>query len=333
MKKIILFFTIILPALLFISCGKKPLLDDYGCFADYDEAITHAGKKHQPILIFFTSQGDDDQSTLLVTDVLKNAAFKEKITSKYTVIHADFSQAAYKKTVVPENATAEEQNLANTYTTIMQNNYQLAVLFNVSQMPAVFLCTEDGYVVNRLDDSKGFTSFDDFENKLDSKSAELDHFNNLVAQTGKGSALKKVEAIDTLFIATQAEYRSFLLPLVKYAIELDKNNESGLCGKFILAQAEAEAMSAYSQGDVETAVQKYLTAADNSFVRAEEKQECFFTAAYLVAYSDTDDYEGIISYLKTAYDLAPESSKAQAIKDAIAYFETVIDKTGQNAGN
>ena len=136
---------------------------------------------------------------------------------------------------------------------------------------------------------------------------------------------------DTLYIATQPEYRSFLLPLVKYAVELDKTNESGLCGKFILAQAEAEAMSAYSQGDVETAVQKYLTAANNEFVRAEEKQECFFTAAYLVAYSDTDDYEGIISYLKTAYELAPESSKAQAIQDAITYFETVLEKTGQRS--
>ena len=331
MKKYILSFTTILLALLVISCGKKPLTDDYGCFADYDEAITHAGKKNQPILIFFTSQGDDDQSTLLVTDVLKNASFKEKILSKYTVMHADFSQNAFQKTVAPDNSTAEEQKLANTYTTIMQNNYQLAVLFNVSQMPAVFLCTKDGYVVNRLDDSNGFSSFDDFENELDSNSSELDHFNNLVVQTGKGTALKKVEAIDTLYIATQPEYRSFLLPLVKYAVELDKNNESGLCGKFILAQAEAEAMSAYSQGDVETAVQKYLTAANNEFVRAEEKQECFFTAAYLVAYSDTDDYEGIISYLKTAYELAPESSKAQAIQDAITYFETVLEKTGQRS--
>ena len=83
MKKIIISFTTILLALLFISCGKKPLTDDYGCFVDYDEAITYAGKKNQPILIFFTSQGDDDQSTLLVTDVLKNASFKEKILLRY----------------------------------------------------------------------------------------------------------------------------------------------------------------------------------------------------------------------------------------------------------
>ena len=316
---------------LLISCGKKPLIDDYGCFADYDQAITHADKKNQPILIFFSSLGDDEQSTQLVTDVLKNPAFKEKISAKYTVLHADFSQNAFQKTVAPDNATAAEQNLANTYTTIMQNNYQLAVLFNVSQMPAVFLCTKDGYVVNRIDDSKGFSSFDDFENKLNSNAEELERFNNLVAQTKKGSSLKKVEAIDTLFIATKSEYRSFLLPLVKYALELDKTNESGLCGKFILAQAEAEAMSAYSQGDVETAVQKYLVAANNEFVRPEEKQECFFTAAYLVAYSDTDDYEGIISYLRTAYELAPASSKAPAIQDAINYFETVLEKTGQAA--
>ncbi len=327
LKKILLSICL---CVLFISCGKKPLTDDYGCLVDYDQAITYADKKNQPILIFFSSLGDDEKSTQLVNNVLKDASFKEKIASHYTVLHADFSQNAFQKTVAPDNSTAEEQNLANTYTTIMQNNYQLAVLFNVSQMPAAFLCTEDGYVVNRIDDN-ALSSLADFENNLNQHSDELAHFNDMVAQTGKGSSSKKVEAIDTLFIATKSEYRSFLLPLIKNALELDKTNESGLCGKFILAQAEAEAMSAYSQGDVETAVQKYLTAANNDFVRAEEKQECFFTAAYLVAYSDTDDYEGIISYLKTAYELAPESSKAKAIQEAIEYFETVLEKTGQGA--
>ena len=59
------------------------------------------------------------------------------------------------------------------------------------------------------------------------------------------------------------------------------------------------------------------------------KQECFYTAAYLVTASGSTDYEGIIEYMQTAYDLAPHSSKAPAIKDAISYFETVAEKSAE----
>ena len=61
----------------------------------------------------------------------------------------------------------------------------------------------------------------------------------------------------------------------------------------------------------------------------EDKQECFYTAAYLAAYSGSEDYEGILAYLKTAYEIAPESAKASAIQEAITYFETLIEKMGE----
>ena len=34
---------------------------------------------------------------------------------------------------------------------IMQKNYQLAILLSVSQMPAAFLCTKEGYVVTAIE--------------------------------------------------------------------------------------------------------------------------------------------------------------------------------------
>ena len=327
MKK--LMFALSLCALL-ISCGAKPLTDDCGCFMDYDQTITYASKKNKPILVFFTSEGDDDESTLLVSSVLKSTSFKQQISSKYAVLHIDFSQKAFQKTVAPENATADQQELANTYTNIMQNNYQLAVLFNIGQMPGVYLCTPQGYVVGRLDKENPITTYDSFEQELASKQDDLRRFKSLYAATQKGSDISRVEAVDGLYIATDPDFRSFLLPLLKYALKLDPENNSGIAGKLIFAQSEIEALFAFSQGDVETAVKQYLVAADNDFVKAEEKQECFFKAAYLVAYSESDDYEGILSYLETAYNLAPESSKAPAIKTAMEYFEA---KVNENSGD
>ena len=296
---------------LLISCGNKALKDDCGCFIDYDEALTAAGKSNQPLLIAFTQDGEAVSAP-----------------SKYTVFHADFSQNAYQKMSAPDGATSEQQQLANTYTTIMQKNYQLAILLGVSKMPAAFLCTKEGYVVTEIE-CDDFSDKSLLENKLNSYTSELDRFNKLVVQTKKGSALEKVEAIDGIFMATDQTYRTFLLPLVQTAINLDKTNETGLVGKFILAQAQAQSMFAYSKGDVEEAVKQYLTAANNEFLKDEEKQECFYTAAYLVTASGSTDYEGIIEYMQTAYDLAPHSAKAPAIKDAIAYFETVAEKSAE----
>ena len=67
--------------------------------------------------------------------------------------------------------------------------------------------------------------------------------------------------------------------------------------------------------------------------RSEDKQECFYTAAYLSAYSGSEDYQGILTYLQTAYDLAPSSDKASAIKEAIDYFQLIIDNVSSTLSN
>ena len=317
MKKTIFLMTIILAASLLTSCGKKVMKDNYGCFVDYEQALDNAEKKKQPLLMFFTSEGDDEQSTQMVADILKAPQFLSEIAKDYTVFHADFSQNAFGKLVDSEDA--------NAYTTIIQNNYQLAMLLGVDIMPEVILCTKEGYIVGRVESDEDFLNYDEFKILLEDNNEKLDKFNSLVAATKKGSAIKKVEAIDSLYVATEEAYRTFLLPLVKLVPELDKNNESGLLGKYIMATAEAQALTAYSQGDTEGAIKQYLEVADNKYVKNEDKQECFYTAAYLAVYSGSDDYEGILTYLETAYDLAPDSDKAPAIDEAITYFHTVLD--------
>ena len=332
MKKITLYITILFAALftmLSTSCGNDILKDECGCYVNYEDAVKAASKKKLPLLMVFTSEGDDEASVEFVSNVLNGAGFADEVAKKYIVLHADFSQKAYQKTVAPENATEDEQDLANAYTIIMQNNYQLAMLFNVEQTPAAFLCTKEGYVVSPVEDADYFTSVSQFKSSLEALNPLLKDFNDMVAETKKGSALKKVEAIDSLYRATDMSYRPFLIELAKMVPQLDKKNESGLCSTYIVAAAESEALAAYSQGDVETAIKKYLEAADNSFVKAEDKQECFYTAAYIVAYSGSEDYSGIISYLQTAYDLAPESSKAPAIKEAINYFNTIVENESE----
>ena len=329
MKRNLLFIAIILAAGLFISCGNKALKDDYGCFVNYEDALKNAQSKKLPLLILFTSQGDDELSTQLVSDVINAPEFATEVLKKYSVLHVDFSENAYQKTLAPEDADSKQQDLANTYTAIMQNNYQLVMLFNVAEMPAAFLCTKEGYVVKPVDIADGVASVAELTSALEDCGSELEVFEQMVKDTSKGSAASKVEAIDGLYRNTQAEYRTFLLPLVQKVPELDKKNETGLVGKYIVATAEARAVSTYSQGDVESAIAQYLEAADNEFVKAEDKQECFYTAAYLSVYSGSEDYNGVLTYLQTAYDLAPSSDKADAIKEAVDYFTLIVNNSDQ----
>ena len=318
MKKIIILLTILLCSIFFTACGQKAIKDEHGCFVNYEDALKYSKKKKLPLLVFFTSDDANDLSSVTQSAV-KN----------YAVLHADFSQSTYQKTVVSENATAKDQELANTYTNILQNNYQLALLFSIESTPAVFLCTKDGYVVAPVESDDSFESVESFEKALNDCKAELEMFDQLVADSQKGSVADKVAAIDTLYMATSPSYRTFLVELIKKVPQLDKKNETGLCGRYIVAAAESEAIVAYSQGDVVTAIKKYLQAAENDFVEPEEKQECFYTAAYLSAYSGSDDYDGILTYLQTAYNIAPESAKAEAIKQAIEYFNTIVQNQSE----
>ena len=318
MKKTILFISIILIAGLFTSCGNSALKDEHGCFVNYEDALKYSKKKKLPLLVFFTSDDNNDLSSLTQTAV-KN----------YAVLHADFSQATYQKTVAPENATSKDQELANTYTNVLQNNYQLALLFSIESTPSVFLCTKEGYVVAPVDSEDAFDSVQSFESALNDCKPELEMFDQLVTETKKGTVTERVTAIDTLYMATSPSYRTFLVELIKQVPQLDKKNETGLCSRYIVAAAESQALVAYSQGDVETAIKLYLQAAENDLVEPEEKQECFYTAAYLAAYSGSDNYDGILAYLQTAYSIAPESAKADAIKQAIEYFNTIVQNQSE----
>ena len=63
----------------------------------------------------------DDLSNQYVNGILKDSSFQKNIVSKYSVLHADFSQKAFEKSNADENATEAEKELANTYTNIIQN--------------------------------------------------------------------------------------------------------------------------------------------------------------------------------------------------------------------
>ena len=335
MKKIIravLFAALLCSALTLVSCKKKQVYkDECECFLDFEDAKTFAKKADQNILLLVTSRGDDYISQQFIDDVLMSESFQDSIAIDYAVCHFDFSQYSYEKTVIPEDATKEEKEHITHYAELMQQGYQKAVLLDCQYTPAIFLFTKEGYVISEVEYTDEILSVEDFSNLLSEYDDVVEHYEQLVEATTKGSNIEKVHAIDALNNETPEKYRSMLIELTKTIPDLDKKNESGLCSKYIVDAAEAKAIEAYSKGDIAGAVQAYVSACDNKFIEPEEKQECYYMAAYLLASAGADDYQVILSYLNSALNACPDGDKVQYINSAIEYYKAQEEEKAKQA--
>jgi len=319
-------------AALFISgCSKKAMTDDSGLFMDLDDAQKNAEKKNQDILVLITSDGDDYTSEEFIQNVLNTEAFADTIAKKYSVFHFDFSQKAYEKTIAAEDATKEEKEQAAQYAELLQTGYQFASLLDCKYTPAVFLMTKERYVICELeyeDEIMEVESFEELLTSYESKSLEL---RQMLDATQKGSNLERVAAIDKLYTSTPENYKPFLLDLAKTIPDLDKNNESGLCSRYIVVAAESKAISLFTKGDIVGAVQTYISACDNKYINPEERQECYYMAAYLLGSTGAEDYDLIVSYLNLALTSCPESDKVEYIRNAISYYTQQIEAKAKAA--
>ena len=304
------------------SCKKAEVLkDECGCFLDIDDAVNNAKKNNQNILLLITSRGDDYISQQFIDDVLMSEDFANSIAKNYSVCHFDFSQYSYEKTVPADDASKEELERVEHYASLMQAGYQFAMLLDCQYTPAVYLLTKEGYVISDVDYDDEILFTEEFSSLLSEYDDVAAHYNQLAEATKKGTNIEKARAIDALCKETPEQYRTLLIELTKTIPELDKNNETGLCSKYIVDAAESKAIELYSKGDIAGAVQSYISACENKFIEPSEKQECYYMAAYLLASTGSDDYQVILSYLNSALAACPDGDKVQYINSAIEYYK------------
>ena len=295
MKKI--FFLAVIFSILFLSgCGKTQL-DENGCFTDVEAALKFAERKNRDVLLFVTMEEDDSATVSIL---------KEMASSKdpaYAVARLDFSQKTYEASVSDEALAAQ-----------IQKNTRFASMLNVSQTPSVYVLSKESYVLAAFVYEEDSASPADFKKLLEGQTASLNNMRALIQGTKKGKPLDKVSAIDALYEATEPEYRVFLADLIDSVIKLDKKNESGLLGKYIYAAADAKAVNAINQGNVNDAVKSYIDAAENPQLEPALKQQCYYIAAYLCSMTGAADASVITDYLQKAIDADPESEEVASIQ-------------------
>ena len=187
-------------------------------------------------------------------------------------------------------------------------------MLNVSQTPSVYVLSKESYVLASFVYEEENASPADFRQLLKEHTVSYDAMQALIKGTKKGKPLDRVLAIDALYEATAPEYRVFLADPIDSVIKLDKKNESGILGKYIYAAADAKAVNAINQGNVNDAVQSYINAAENPLLEPELKQQSYYIAAYLCSMTGSADASVITDYLQKAIDAAPESEEVASIQ-------------------
>ena len=306
-------------------------LGNNGFYADMDSGLAAAKKSSQSVLVFITQEGEDELSASFM-ETVRSDEVQGQIASKYALVHMDFSQSAFQKTVVRDADSKEVQEEAKKAADVMQKNSRFAALINPEFTPAVYMFTSEGYYVSHLV-LKGDEKADGFMAALKADEVKLNAIREMIAKTKVGKSLEKVSAIDALFEATQPEYRFFLIDLVNEAINLDKKNKSGLMSKYIITRTEYDAMICFYDNNASGAVNAYVKAAKEKFLSAEEKQQAYYMAALvLVKSSGPESVPMIVNYLEKSLEAAPKSAVASKVKDNLDYFKDYQAKMNA-AGN
>lgn len=331
MKKYLSFvFATLFLAAMFISCGNKKT-DEHGFFQDIDSAASQAQKKDKDIIVAITMTGDDMYSSSVMDNILTTEVFKNNVLSEFAVLYMDFSQSSYEKTVVNEEASKDEQKKAAAYADLMQKNSQLASLLNVQSTPAFYVLTKDKYFITELDFDDTVQTYESFAALLNSQKSVIQEKHSMVEATKKGSNLERISAIDALYDSTDVTYRFLFSDLIETVIKLDKNNESGLLSKYLLANADVKGSDFFMRGDAEGAAQTYIKVCDEPALLPEHKQQAYYMGAYILAMSGSTDYKAILEYLQKSIEAAPESENVSSIMAVAQYIMNSISALSEGA--
>lgn len=325
MKKNCFLFAIIL-SILFLSCSENSFeFDEHGCYLSLEAAKTQALKSKKEIVLLITTEDEDTYSSEFVNTVVKDENFKNEMKDRCIFVHFDFSEKSFQKAALKEDMSEKEIADTEKFSNVLQKNYNIASIIEVEYTPALYIFSKEGYLISEMDYEEPFADSSEFADFVDVYLEVADDFEESFLVTETGTDLERVYAIDELYNAAPVKSRYFMIDLARNVIELDKNNETGLVSKYMLSVAEYDALNCWTQGDVQGALQAYLNIAKSDFLSDSEKQQAYYTAAYLLATSGSADYDLIISYLENAIKILPDGENSDMIEQALDYIKSLKD--------
>lgn len=280
-----------------------------------------AEKENKKIFLFFSADDQDATSKQFKDNVFNTPEFLEVATKDYVLVNLDFSNSLFESAQANPIATEEEQKSATELMARLEENMKDASIYNVQASPSFFLLTKEGYVIDEIIFKEVLKNIDEFTNEMNSRAEKFAEYMNVLDSTKSGKVTERVSAIERLFDITPNNQRYPLKSFSKLVLDIDKKNESGVVGKHAIALANANAMEHYMNRDAESASEEFAKLSKNKFLTAQEKQQCFYTAGYLLSQSGSMNYSKIKEYFQNAYDADPESQYAATIQAMVKSVE------------
>lgn len=316
-KNVLKFFAASLAALLafcsLCSCSKRVVKDDYGIYSDFDTALKAAQKSGKKLLLFFTKLEDGGFNETIVNDVLHADDYAELLGGEFETCRIDYSRERFSKSSQSFNEARNERDM------------KVAVIYGAEATPAVLVLTNKGYVITNITylPAKNAKEFLDI---IEVDRENINALESLLAEIDAAKGVDRIKKIDELYEKTSANYRYQLRALSDEVIKLDKKNESGLVGKYLLARASTKAMDCYLRREPEKAVEAYLEPLKSNFLSVEEKQRSYFAAAYITGNNgqSVENSKKIIGYLNAAKDLDPDSPLAERCRLLLERQERIL---------
>lgn len=300
MKKIFLF--LIFFAIVFAGCVRNSSKDEFGIFHDLEKTISVAEKGDKKILLVFTKLESGGFNETLVNQVLHAQDYQEKIGAEFETCQIDFSK---------EDFSSQKKSAKKTKAQT-ERDMNTTVIYGVETPPTVMILSPQGYVISSIT-YLSCINVQEFSNIIEVEREKIDAMEKMVTAVKNAEGIEKISAIDLLYENTHANYRYQLRKLCDEVVRSDKKNESGLVGKYLLARASTEAMDCYLARKPEKAAECYIKYVRSKFLSVEEKQRCYYAAAYITGNErpSVKISEKILGYLDSLVKLDSETPIAK----------------------
>lgn len=320
----------------FAGCSKAGTKNQAGWYEDYDECLKAAKKSEKNIFLLVTRDDSDQVSANLKEKLFFTNEFVEKYSKDYELCVTDISNELFVKAFpeknVPKDIRDDEEKskewLKNAkkekayYSKILEKRMRIVSLFGINFTPTLFVTTKEGYVMNAI---TYFASdkLDEFDAMLASHSEQFTSYINLVKNVDNSKGLARVQAINTLYEATNHSYRYMITDLMREVEKLDKKNETQLVGKFLLAIASSDSMDAYIARKPEKVPDIYEKVAKNPKLDDDQRQQAYYAAAYVIGTNtpSPEITEKLIYLLKKAIEIKPDTPIGQHCTELLAQVE------------
>lgn len=318
MKKI-LFAVLVACTLIFSGCSKTEVKNEFGWWTDYDECLAAAKKNDKNVILLISRDGSDRVSAGLKESVFHKPEFNSMFGENFELCEIDISPELFVKANPKKDAPKEEKRDSKKYKKILDKRMRVVTTHGVQMTPTLYIATKQGYIIRDIL-YMPCDSVESFAELVDPYRDEIVEFCELVSTVENAKGTEKVRAIDTLYETANRNYRYQMTDLMRQVEKLDKKNETGLVGKYVLSLATSDAMDAYLARKPESVCAIYEKVAKHPRLSDDQRQQAYYAAAYVVG-SNTptpEETTKLIELLEKAIEIDANSGIGQRCTELLA---------------